>query len=219
MSETQTSDPKTERKVTARGIFRRLSKLYDRLICPLTESFFPKPHYLEGETVQRVIGMHPYRKQMPQILGMLGVILFIFTLIGFFAAAATDSETGKMIAMAGFILALFMVFESIDGWIAYRQWQFILTDKRIILITPDPQRRGFADAIYLKRGKIQVLDTNFSRSPIWGLFQAFTGSRDVMLSMGGYEFLEEGAQVKGGLRFPDVAQADISQLEELIFGG
>lgn len=219
MSETQTSDPKTERKITAQGILKRLSKLYDRLLRPFTESFFPKPHYLEGETVERVIGMHPYRKQVPQILGGMGAILFVFTLVGFIAVADANSDTGEMIAMAGFILSVFLIFESIDGWIAYRQWQFILTDKRIILITPDPQRRGFADAIYLKRGKIQVLDTNFSRNPIWGLFQAITGSRDVMLSMGGYEFLEEGAQVKGGLRFPDVAQADISQLEQLIFGG
>ena len=215
----QTSRPKKGSKVTAQGMLKRLSKLYDRLLRPFTESIFPKPHYLEGETVQRVIGMHPYRKQVPQILGVLGVICFILALIGFGAAAVIQHNTAEMIATAGFILAVFLVFESIDGWIAYRQWQFILTDKRIILITPDPQRRGFADAIYLKRGKIQVLDTNLSRSPIWGLFQTITGSRDVMLSMGGYEFLEEGAQVKGGLRFPDVAQADISQLEELIFGG
>ncbi|MGC9393971.1 MAG: hypothetical protein ACP5J4_03870, partial [Anaerolineae bacterium] len=97
-------------------------------------------------------------------------------------------------------------------------WQFIVTDKRIILITPHPQRRGFADVIYLKGGKIQVLDTNFSKSPLWGLFQMIYGTRDVMLSMSGYEFLETGAQVKGGLRFPDVTPEDIRRLEELIFG-
>lgn len=215
----QTSTPKNERRISAQGILKGLSRRYDRLVRPLTESFFPKPHYLEEETVQRVIGMHPYRKYVPQILGVLGILIFMISVAGFVIAAIAQHSTGEMIATAGFILAIFLGFESINDWIAYRQWEFILTNKRIILITPHPDRRGFADAIYLKRGKIQVLDTNFSHSPIWGFFQALTGSRDVMLSMGGYEFYEEGAKVKGGLRFPDVAQEDIKQLEELIFGG
>jgi hypothetical protein len=40
----------------------------------------------------------------------------------------------------------------------------------------------------------------------------------VMLSMGGYEFKEEGAKVKSGLRFPDIMPEDIIKLEEQIFG-
>ncbi|MBN1954730.1 MAG: hypothetical protein JW900_06725 [Anaerolineae bacterium] len=114
--------------------------------------------------------------------------------------------------------SLFLLFESLRQVILHEQWRFIVTNKRIILITPDPQRHGLADAIYLKRGKIQVVDTNWSSSPVWGLFQSITGSRDVLLSLAGYEFQTKGAVVKGGLRFPDVAPSDIAKLEELIFG-
>jgi len=39
-----------------------------------------------------------------------------------------------------------------------------------------------------------------------------------MLSMSGYEFQEQGAKVKGGLRFPDVTPDNIQRLEALIFG-
>lgn len=220
MSELETSQPQNERRTSAaQGILKRLSGFYDRLVRPLTESFFPKPHYLEGETVERVIDMHPYRKQMPQIMGVLGIFVFIFSLIGFGSAAIIQHSSGEMIAIGGLIFALLLIFKAIEGWVAYHQWEFILTDKRIILVTPHPERKGFADAVYLKRGKIQVLDTNFSENPIWGFFQTITGSRDVMLSMSGYEFYERGAKVKGGLRFPDVAREDIDQLEELIFGG
>jgi len=116
------------------------------------------------------------------------------------------------------ILGLYLFGYGLQTLLLYEQWQFILTDKRIILITPDPSRRGFADAIYLKQGKIQVLDTNWSSSPFWGIFQAVKGSRDVMLSMSGYEFQETGAKVKGGLRFPDVTPDNIRRLEALIFG-
>jgi len=45
-----------------------------------------------------------------------------------------------------------------------------------------------------------------------------TGARDVILSLTGYEFKPEGAEVKGGLRFPDVMPEDIVKLEEIIFG-
>jgi hypothetical protein len=40
----------------------------------------------------------------------------------------------------------------------------------------------------------------------------------VILSLTGYEFKPEGADVKGGLRFPAVMPEDIAKLEEIIFG-
>ncbi len=178
----------------------------------------PKPHYLEGEEVQQVIRMASYRARMPRMLGIIGVLIIIPGLILLGAASLARTETTQLFASAVVIVALFFLFVSAQEWLNYNQWQFIATNKRFILITPHPQRRGFADVIYLKGGKIQVLDTNFSKSPLWGLFQMFQGTRDVMLSMSGYEFLETGAQVKGGLRFPDVRPEDIRRLEELIFG-
>lgn len=182
------------------------------------ESFLPKPHYLDGESVQQVIRMAEYRIKTSQIMGVVGLFLFIPALVVLLLMWWLGSETGEMISGAMAVVGLLFLAQSLIGWLSYQQWQFIVTDKRYILVTPDPDRQGFADAIYLKRGKIQVLDTNFSHSPLWGVFQILTGSRDVMLSMGGYEFYETGAKVKGGLRFPDVVPEDIRQLETLIFG-
>ncbi len=208
----------TEIKLPVGRALRAVEMLMERVFHPFVESFLPRPHYLEGETIQRVIRMAPYRARVPKIIGFVGLIMLFVSLVGLLFSKARGIEVLQMVASGGALVGLLLLFEAAEGWLTYNQWQFILTDKRIILVTPDPDRRGFADAIYLKRGKIQVLDTNFSKSPIWGLFQILQGSRDVMLSMGGYEFQEKGAKVKGGLRFPDVRPEDISQLEELIFG-
>jgi hypothetical protein len=193
-------------------------KLFERIIRPFLETFLPKPHYLEGEEIKQVIQMAHYRAEIPRLLGALGTIILVPALVVLGVMALSRSETGELISAVFVIVALFFVFESAQEWLLYNQWKFIVTNKRFILITPHAERRGFADVIYLKGGKIQVLDTNFSKSPFWGFFQALLGTRDVMLSMSGYEFKETGAQVKGGLRFPDVRPEDIRRLEELIFG-
>ena len=221
-----TTPPEAQEKSKIPVAFQKTGRLFEKIIQPFLEAFLPKPHYLEGEEIKQVIRMAHYRAEIPKLLGILGTIILVLGLIalGVITLARSDtmtsarSDTNQMIAAIAVIIGLFLVFESAQGLLLYNQWKFIVTNKRFILITPHPQRRGFADVIYLKGGKIQVLDTNFSKNPVWGLFQAILGSRDVMLSMSGYEFLETGAQVKGGLRFPDVRPDDIKKLEELIFG-
>lgn len=189
-----------------------------KVIRPFLESFFPKPHYLEGETVKQIIRMAHYRARVPKLFGIAGGILLVPGLIILGAASLTHTDELQLVAALVVMAGLFLIFEAAQEMLLYNQWQFIVTDKRFILITPHPQRRGFADVIYLKAGKIQVLDTNFSKNPLWGFFQMLKGTRDVMFSMSGYEFQETGAQVKGGLRFPDVTPEDIQHLEQLIFG-
>lgn len=219
MSEKTVATPPAARvQVTASVILERAWKLLEKAFKPFLESFFPKPHYLEGEVIKQVIRMASYRAQIPKMLGIAGVVLLVPGLIFLALASLGHSDAVQLGSAMVVITGLFFMFQSAQEWLNYNQWQFIITSKRFILITPHPQRRGFADAIYLKGGKIQVLDTNFSKSPLWGLFQVILGTRDVMLSMSGYEFLETGAQVKGGLRFPDVKPEDIYRLEELIFG-
>lgn len=210
--------PAAKKGAGVSNFVERVWQLLQRLINPFLESFLPKPHYLEGEEVQQIIGMAGYRAKVPKVLGIAGALILIPSLILFGTASAARTETTQLLASTIVIVSLFLLFESAQEWLNYNQWQFIVTNKRFILITPHPQRRGFADVIYLKGGKIQVLDTNFSKNPLWGLFQMIQGTRDVMLSMSGYEFQETGAQVKGGLRFPDVSPEDIRRLEQLIFG-
>ncbi len=185
----------------------------------LSQSVLPDVHYLEGEILKLTIRMAPYRKNVPRMFIRVGgaFLLLGLVLVGL-AFLPGWPPPARLWFGALAVLGLYLLGYGLQSLLLYEQWQFILTDKRIILITPDPDRRGFADAIYLKQGKIQVLDTNWSASPFWGIFQAVKGSRDVMLSMSGYEFQETGAKVKGGLRFPDVTPDNIRRLEALIFG-
>ncbi len=191
---------------------------YNNLYAQLRKSILPEIFYLEGEEEQLVIRMAPYRKLVGWNLLRIGgaLLLVVLILLGISSSLGFDAVFNGVLGMLALALT-YAVFYGAQTLLLYEQWQFILTNKRIILITPDPDQRGFADAIYLKQGKIQVLDTNWSHSPFWGFFQATTGSRDVMLSMSGYEFQETGARVKGGLRFPDVTQDDIRELKRLIF--
>jgi len=210
--------PATSKRSAAPTFVDRVWHFFQRILTPFLESIIPKPHYLEGEEVRQVIEMAGYREKMPKVLGVAGILILIPGLIILVSASLSQRETTELLASTAVVLALFLIFQAAQEWLNYNQWQFIVTNKRFILITPHPQRRGFADVIYLKGGKIQVLDTNFSKNPLWGMFQMIQGTRDVMLSMSGYEFQETGAQVKGGLRFPDVKPEDIRRLEELIFG-
>lgn len=198
-------------------VIARLARF--RLLRPLMEGVLPTPRLLKDETVQLEIRMASYRVQAARWLATATIVLFLLFLPSAVLASLLHAPT---LLQAG---AWLMVLLSLLGFVRalrdillYHQWRFILTNKRIIIIAPDARRRGFADAIYLKGGKIQVVDTNWSRNPIWGFFQAATGARDVILSLTGYEFKSEGAEVKGGLLFPDVMPDDIMRLEELIFG-
>jgi len=190
-----------------------------RLLRPLMEGVLPTPRLLKDETVQLEIRMAPYRVQAARWLANAAIILLLLSLP---AAILASVLKAAVLLQAGawllFALALTGLTKAVQYILLYHQWRFILTNKRIIIIAPDARRRGFADAIYLKGGKIQVVDAGWSRSPIWGFFQAATGARDVILSLAGYEFKPEGAEVKGGLLFPDVMPDDIARLEELIFG-
>jgi len=221
VSEVQVSQP-------APAVPKELQRGWRGLFYRLRAGFLPEIHRFEGEEDKLVIRMAPYRKQVPLYglyvsggLGILALITGILDLVFLkgvgFSVAGTRVTLG-ILALALAFLALSMAAEFAKDLLIYAQWQFILTNRRIILTTPDPDKLGYADAIYLKGGKIQVLDTNWSKNPFWGAFQAVYGSRDVVLSMSGYEFSEQGARVKGGLRFPDVMPEDIIELEKLIFG-
>lgn len=201
------------------GRIRDAARRLAQLAVPLRQGVLPQLRLLREEKVQLEIYMAPYRwKVARQTAVFFAVWLLTALLLAALGwALRWSSQIRVGVAFLTF-LALAGVFESLWYLLLYKQWRFIVTDKRIIIVTPDPKRRGFADAIYLKRGKIQVVDTNWSHNPWWGLFQAATGARDVVLSLAGYEFKPEGAEIKGGLLFPDVMPDDIGRLEELVFG-
>ncbi len=203
----------------APAVPRELQRGWRGLVHRLRASFLPEIHRFEGEEDRLVIRMAPYRKAIPmlgfKIAGGMTVLAVIGGIVEFFIAP--QSPAGAIASVLG-LAALALTAQFTYELLLYYQWQFIVTNRRIILITPDPDKNFYADAIYLKGGRIQVMDTNWSKNPFWGIFQAIYGSRDVVLSMAGYEFAEKGARVKGGLRFPDVMPEDILELEKLIFG-
>lgn len=190
-----------------------------RWLRPLMEGILPSPRLLKDETIQLEIRMAPYRVQATYwffraALALVAFSLLVTVLLVVFRAPILLQALGGILIF----LSISLLLQAIHQILLYYQWRFILTNKRTIIIAPDARRRGFADAVYLKGGRIQVVDTAWSSSPVWGFFQATTGARDVILSLAGYEFRPEGAEVKGGLRFPDVMPDDIIRLEELIFG-
>lgn len=200
-----------------RRLVRRLSAV--KILQPLVESIVPSPRLLKGEEIQLEIRMAKYRLKFAETAMAICSTLLVAGLVLTFVIWLLNGSPALLAGAALFsALMAVLVGESLHQILLHEQWQFLVTNKRIILVTPDPRRRGLADAIYLMRGKIQVVDTNWSRNPWWGLFQAATGARDVLLSLTGYEFKAEGAEVKGGLLFPDVEPENIRRLEELIFG-
>ncbi|MCS7282605.1 MAG: hypothetical protein NZ769_04530 [Anaerolineae bacterium] len=201
------------------GVERVVARLARfRWLRPLMEGILPTPHFLEGESVQLEVRMAPYRLHIALALFRAALAFASFVALGLIVISAMR-VAAVLQALVGFLLFLsvYGVISTIRQLLLYYQWRFILTNKRIIIVAPDAQRRGFADVVYLKGGRIQVVDTAWSSSPLWGFYQAMTGARDVILSLAGYEFKPEGAEVKGGLRFPDVMPEDIKRIEELIF--
>jgi len=190
-----------------------------QLLRPLSEGVMPQPRLLKDEQVQLTIRMAPYRLKTAQSLFWIGA--FSSLIAGVLYILARILSWLSIVQLAIIAVALLFVASMFGAWqqmLLYHQWQCLITNKRLIIIAPDPARWGFADIIYLKGGKVQVVDTNWSSSPWWGLFQSTTGARDVVLSLSGYEFKPSGVEVKGGLRFPDVMPDDIVKLEELVFG-
>jgi hypothetical protein len=190
-----------------------------RFLRPLLESILPPVRLLKDERVQLEIRMAPYRVWAARRLMVLALALLLLgLLLTGVLSALRSSLLAQLLAWLIVFLALAAISWSFQNMVLYEQWRFIVTDKRIIITAPDSRRAWVADAIYLKGGKIQVVDTSWSPHPVWGFFQAMTGARDVILSLAGYEFKPEGVEVKGGLRFPDIMPEDIARLEEIIFG-
>lgn len=226
--------PQPEQKSQATASGKKREGFFAKLRGAMEENFLPKPTFFEGEEIQQIIHMAPYRARVPGYFGLLGFMLLFLTVFGFayvsFNTSGGDAtvlspeqdpalDNIEMLCWLGLVGATFLFFKAVQSALAYQQWQFITTDKRIIITTPDPDREWFADSIYLKNDTIKVLDTNFSKNPIWTPFQIMTGARDVILSTGAYAFMEKGAKVKDGIRFPDVMPQDVKLLEKLVFGG
>lgn len=158
------------------------------------------------DIVGRLIFDH-FRK----ILGATLVIVVIL-LIVMVATAAFN----WYYALAPFVLLLALAGYAVKERIEYNQWRLLKTNARLIISIPQPGSLFLVDNIELK-GLPQVVDTNWSKNPLWRLFQFFTGARDLYLSLAAYRFVEGTARVGDALIIPDVMPDQVFALRRLIF--
>ncbi|MBE2221068.1 MAG: hypothetical protein IAF02_05980 [Anaerolineae bacterium] len=132
------------------------------------------------------------------ILAFFGVFGFIFTTIPV-------------------LIFIAIVASSIQQYVTYSQWRVLRTNKRLIISLPQPHGFPLVDNIELK-GVPTVVDTNWSRNPVWRFFQFFTGARDMYISMVAYKFNESTARVGDALIIPDVTLRDVLEFKKVVFG-
>jgi hypothetical protein len=151
------------------------------------------------------------------ILIFTGLVMLALNL----ATHSPDPAVSNPLTLPAIILALIvpilLFLWAFEDLLRYKQWRLFVTNRRTILYVPDPRSWLLLDSVRLQAGKIQVIDTNFSPNLWWGIFQSWFGARDLVLSLSGYEFKPNTAEVKGGLVFPDVMMEDIMKLEEVVF--
>ena len=119
-------------------------------------------------------------------------------------------------AFAPFAVLLGLLIYAAMERIIYRQWRLLKTNARLIISIPQPGSFFLVDNIELK-GLPQVVDTNWSRNPVWRVFQFFTGARDLYLGLAAYRFVEGTARVGDALIIPDVMPDQVFALKRLIF--
>lgn len=225
MSQRQT---KLGMRSAGRGILGRTKRLWRRLPANfrwnLEDTFQPEDiaeRLLPGEEPQLEINLAWYRD-------IIGIIMFDYFVLGFLlvlVATAVILVLGFLqpfnlfYALAPIILFALAFFFAVREHIIYKQWRVLKTNARLIISIPQPGS-AFAfplvDNIELK-GLPNVIDTNWSRNPIWRVFQFFTGARDLYVSLAGYRFVEGTARVGDALIIPDVMPDDVFELKRLVF--
>lgn len=174
---------------------------------------------LPGEEPQLEIRLAPYRdvlgflvlRNFRWLLGITIVATVALFLVSFF----TGFNTLLALAPIGAFVALIVV--AIREYVEYNQWRLLKTNARLIISIPQPGAWPLVDNIELQ-GLPKVIDTNWSRNPVWRVFQFFTGARDLYISLSAYKFIEGTARVGDALVIPDVMPKDVFELKKLVFG-
>ena len=204
-----------------RAAFARtgFGKLLSKATRDITEDIVPRPRLLRDEEVQIEIRQAWYRQVVPTgILRYWFIILAAAEILGMVLGYVMYQLNGLLIAGGTvFLLFLVLVTEAAEERLRYNQWLLLVTNRRTIVYMPIPKSRFLVDNVRLQAGKIQVVDVNLSPNQWWRIWQLFTGARDLVISISGYEFKPDAAEVKGGLVIPDVMPEDVSKLEEIVF--
>jgi hypothetical protein len=191
----------------------------------IEDTFMPgdiSERLLPGEEPQLEIRLAEYRDILGNIifnffLWVLGVTLLIA--IGVVISLLRDGyrlSTAFLYALIPLGVLIVVIVIAIQERIEYNQWRLLKTNARFIISIPQHGSRFLVDNIDLK-GLPSVIDTNWSRSPVWRVFQFFTGARDLYISLAAYKFIEGTARVGDALIIPDVMPKDVFELRKLVF--
>jgi hypothetical protein len=204
-----------------RAAFARtgFGKLLSKATRDITEDIVPRPRLLRDEEIQIEIRQAWYRQAVPMtILRYWFLILAVAEILGMALGYLLYQLDGLLI-VGGIVFLLFLalVTQAAQERLRYKQWLLLVTNRRTIVYMPVPKSRFLVDNVRLQAGKIQVVDVSLSPNQWWRIWQLLTGARDLVISISGYEFKPDAAEVKGGLVIPDVMLEDVSRLEEIVF--
>lgn len=173
---------------------------------------------LPNEQMEFEITLAWYRNIISALFFRRFWLWFIITIVAFgivwVLTILLDFDSRYIFVPLG--IFIFFAFYSLYEHLEYRQWRLIKTNARIIVYIPEPNNWPLVDSIELK-GTPAVLDSNWSESGFWRIFQYFTGARDVYMSMVPIQFEQGKAVVKGALVFPDMMPDQIRLLKERVF--
>lgn len=188
----------------------------------IEDSFQPEDiseRLLPGEEPILQIGLAWYRAFPANIIfryfGVFIILVILITVI--LLVLALFDVLGFIFAAIPLLLLIAIIVGSAQQYIIYNQWRVLKTNKRLIISLPQPNGFPLVDNIELK-GMPSVIDTNWSRNPVWRFFQFFTGSRDMYISMVAYKFDQDTARVGDSLIIPDVTLRDVLEFKKVVFG-
>ena len=199
-------------------IWRRLPQ---RLRWNLEDTFKPEDvseRLLPGEVVQREVHMAWYRDIIGTIVFEYFYWLLALTLLsslGILVFGLVNSWS-LWAASAPFLIMIALIGWGIRDRIEHSQWRILKTNVRFIISIPVHNSWPLVDNVELK-GSPAVLDGNWSKNPVWRVFQFFTGARDLSISLIGYAFEQGTAQVKNAITMPDIMPEDLFELKRLVF--
>lgn len=200
-------------------------KLPENFRWNIEDTFLPEDiaeRLLPGEEPQLEIRLAGYRDILGHIIFNFFVwVLTATTLIAVVTAVyltqnGTELTNALLYALLPFAALIVVAVIAIQERIEYSQWRLLKTNARFIISIPQPGSRFLVDNIELK-GMPNVIDTNWSRNPVWRVFQFFTGARDLYISLAAYRFVEGTARVGDALIIPDVMPKDVFELRKLVF--
>lgn len=207
------------------GSFSWFTKYWKRLPTDfrwhIEDSFQPEDiaeRLLPNEEPVLQIGLAWYRAFPASVIfryfGAFIILTIVSTII--LLILAFFGILGYIFSVFPLLILITIIIMSAQQYITYSQWRVLKTNKRLIISLPQPSGFPLVDNIELK-GVPTVVDTNWSRNPVWRFFQFFTGARDMYISMVAYKFNESTARVGDALIIPDVTLRDVLEFKKVVF--